>query len=175
MTVSERGYGSAGIERRNMGLDIRVFKGLKKVNNPELDEYGYPINEYTQWKPGAGMEWSESVWPGKGKPLNYNEVYEYEKSEYFHAGSYHGYNWWRDCLNEFAGNVAFQELIDFADNEGVIGSELSKKLYEDFRIYHDRAKEYSEKIADGLWWFDKYCEWEKAFEMAKDDGAVEFG
>ena len=42
---------------------------------------------------------------------------------------------WRDKLNEFAGNVAFQELIDFADNEGVIGSELSKKLYDDFQKF----------------------------------------
>lgn len=157
-----------------MGLDIRAFKRLKEVKNPKFDEYVELIDYENQWQPGAGMEWSESVWPGKGKPIAPKSVYEWEDCYCFRAGSYSGYNWWRDCLNEFSGNVAFQELIDFADNEGVIGSELSKKLYEDFHIYHDKAKEYSEKISNGSWWFEKYCEWERAFEMAKDDGAVEF-
>lgn len=158
-----------------MGLDIRILKGLKKVDNPELDEYGHPVNEDTQWKPGTNMKWSESIWPGREKPLSYNDVYEYEKDEWFYAGSYLGYNWWRAKLNEFSGNVAFQELIDFADNEGVIGSELSKKLYDDFRTYHNQALEFSKTINNGEWWFKKYCDWEEAFKMAKDGGAVEFG
>lgn len=158
-----------------MGLDIRAFRGLKEVENPKYDEYGELLNWETQWNPGAGMEWSESVWPGKGKPVNPKSVYEWEDIFKFRAGSYSGYNWWRDRLNEFAGNVAFQELIDFADNEGVIGSELSKKLFEDFQAYHDKAEEYSKTITDGMFWFERYCNWEKAFEMAKEGGAVEFG
>lgn len=158
-----------------MGLDIRAFKGLKEVKNPQFDQYGELIDWENQWNPGASMEWSESVWPGKGKPINPKSVYEWEDCYHFRAGSYSGYNWWRDKLNEFAGNVAFQELIDFADNEGVIGSELSKKLYDDFQKYHEKAFEFSMTLDDAGWWFDKYHEWEKAFEMAKDGGAVEFG
>lgn len=173
--VLQMRYGSAGIERSNMGLDIRAFKGLKEVKNPQLNQYGELIDWENQWNPGASMEWSESVWPGKGKPINPKSVYEWEDCYHFRAGSYSGYNWWRDKLNEFAGNVAFQELIDFADNEGVIGSELSKKLYDDFQKYHEKAFEFSKTLDDAEWWFDKYHEWEKAFEMAKDGGAVEFG
>lgn len=127
-------------ERRNMGLDIRAFKNLKEVPNSKYNADGYLLEEKKRWRPGAGMEWSESVWPGKGKPLNPQYVYEWEEVFEFSAGSYSGYNMWRDYLDEFAGNVAFQELIDFADNEGVIGSELSKKLYEDFFTCHDKAK-----------------------------------
>lgn len=43
-----------------MGLDIRAYGNLKEVNDTKLDEYGYLINN-NQWKPGAGMEWSESI------------------------------------------------------------------------------------------------------------------
>lgn len=157
-----------------MGLDIRAFKKLKEVINPQYDEDGELLDWENQWKPGVSMEWSESVWPGKGKPLHPQAVYEWEECFEFRAGSYFGYNQWRDWLNDFAGNTAFQELIDFADNEGVIGSELSTKLYEDFCTYHDKAKEYSKKLTYGEWWFEKYCEWEKAFELAKDSGAVDF-
>lgn len=157
-----------------MGLDIRAFKNLKEVKNPKYDEYGELLDWKNQWKPGASMEWSESVWEGKGKPLNSQTVYEWEECFEFRAGSYSGYNQWRDWLNDFAGDTAFQELIDFADNEGVIGSELSAKLYNDFRTYHDKAQKYSIELANGEWWFEKYCEWEKAFELAKDSGAVDF-
>ena len=138
-----------------MGLDIRAFRRLKEVKNPKYDEYGELLNWENQWNPGAGMAWSESIWPGKGSPLNPKSVYEWQESFVFRAGSYSGYNWWRDRLNKFAGNVAFQELIDFADNEGVIGSELSEKLYEDFRKYHNKAEEYSKAMSDGKWWFEE--------------------
>ena len=76
-----------------MGLDITAYRKLRKVENPELDEYGYPVDEENQWKPGASMEWSESVWPGKGKPINFESVYEWAECYCFRAGSYYGYNW----------------------------------------------------------------------------------
>ena len=120
------------------------------------------------------MEWSESVWIGRGEPLNPQSVYSWEKEYGFRAGSYCGYNWWRDKLAEFAEDDAFEELIDFADNEGVIGSKVSKKLYDDFRNYHEEAFEFSKTLNDGEWWFNKYRDWETAFEMAKEDGAVRF-
>ena len=157
-----------------MGLDIRAFKKLKEIKNPEFDKYGELMNCENQWQPGTSMEWSESIWPGKGEPIKPKSVYEWEDCYCFRAGSYIGYNLWREKLDEFAGNVAFQELIDFADNEGVIGSKLSQKLYNDFYTYHEKAIEFSKTFSDGDWWFKRYCEWEKAFSMAKDNGAVEF-
>lgn len=158
-----------------MGLYIKAYKGLNEVQNPQFAENGALIHWDSQWCPGGSMEWSESIWPGKGKPVDPKSVYEWENCFEFRAGSYIAYNHWRDKLNEFSGNVAFQELIDFADNEGVIGSELSKKLYDDFRTYHNQALEFSKTINNGEWWFKKYCDWEEAFKMAKDGGAVEFG
>lgn len=157
-----------------MGLDITAYKKLKEVENPHFDEWGELVDQENEWQPEAAMEWSESVWPGRGKPLNPHSVYSWEKEYEFRAGSYSGYNWWRDKLAEFSEDNAFEELIDFADNEGVIGSEVSRKLYDDFTTYHRKAFEFSLTFDDGDWWFQKYCDWEAAFEMAKEDGAVKF-
>lgn len=158
-----------------MGLDITAYRGLKKVLNPILAEDGYPENYDVQWMPGEGMKWSESIWTGKGEPVEYDSVYEWEDSYEFCAGSYFRYNIWRHQLEQFKGDIAFQELIDFADNEGVIGSKLAKKLYNDFLLYHKEAEKYAEKLEkDNEWFINKYCDWEKAFMFASNDGAVEF-
>ena len=157
-----------------MGLDIRAFKNLRKVDNPILDEDGYPEDYDNQWLPGASMDWSESIWKGKGFPVESDKVYEFEDIYSFTAGSYSGYNAWRDDLDRFKGDVAFQELIDFADNEGVIGSVLSQKLYDDFKNNYDEAVEYSKHISDGEWFIRKYKCWMSAFDYARQNGAVNF-
>lgn len=157
-----------------MGLDIRAYKGLKKVENPKFDEYGELENWEDQWLPGASMKWSESVWPGKGKPVDADTVYEYEDCFEFRAGGYFGYNRWRDDLDKFKGDIAFQELIDFADNEGVIGSEVSAKLRDDFVKYHNEAMGFAKRKGVYVYFFEMYCKWEKAFSMAAENGAVQF-
>lgn len=158
-----------------MGLDITAYKKLSKVENPKLDDDGYPENWQTEWKPGGGMIWSESCFPGRGEGVEPNTVYKYEDEFDFRAGSYSGYGWWRERLEEISDGNSFLELINFADNEGVIGSVVSKKLYNDFVSNAELAEKYSKTIGeDGEYWFDKYNSWMKAFEMAMDDGAVNF-
>lgn len=61
-----------------MGLDIRAFKKLKEIKNPEFDKYGELMNCENQWQPGTSMEWSESIWPGKGEPIKPKNVYEWK-------------------------------------------------------------------------------------------------
>lgn len=157
-----------------MGLDIRAFKNLKKIDNPVLDRDGYPEDYDNQWLPGSSMDWSESIWKGKGYPVESNCVYEFEDVYSFPAGSYSGYNMWRYTLEGFKGDVAFQELIDFADNEGVIGSVLSQKLYDDFKNNYEEAIKYSKTINDGDWFIRKYEDWMEAFDYARQNGAVNF-
>jgi len=158
-----------------MGLDITVYKNLQVVDNPQLDEDGELLNYDTEWKPGASMEWSEKYFPGRGEGIEPNKVYSWDVAYEFEAGSYSGYNWWREKLKEFAEGDQFKELIDFADNEGVIGFVVAEKLYKDFKENRNRAKEYSKTLDDGEYWFSKYLKWEEAFEKAKEHGAVEFG
>lgn len=50
-----------------MGLDITARKSLKEVENPIVDEDGYPEDWENQWKPGGSMEWSEENFPGRGE------------------------------------------------------------------------------------------------------------
>lgn len=159
-----------------MGLDITAMKKLRVAEKPVLDEEGYVEDWDTQWKPGKSMEWSEREFPGRGEGVDANTVYEWEDSFSFRAGSYTGYGMWRDELEKFKGNTAFQELIDFADNEGVIGSVVAKKLLKDFIENENEAEEYSKNIknSDGEWFIYNYRNWKKAFELASDDGAVDF-
>lgn len=158
-----------------MGLDITAYKGLKEVKNPQLDEDGDLVNYDTEWKPGASMEWSEKHFTGRGEGVEADKVYTFEDEFGFRAGSYSGYNWWRNELEQFKGDVAFQELINFADNEGVIGPVVSKKLLNDFKQYEQEAVEYANTLGEnGSWWLDKYRDWMKAFEYASQNGAVDF-
>lgn len=137
-----------------MGLDITARKNLKVVEKPELDEDGYPVNWETEWQPGASMEWSEECFPGRGEGVEPKAVYTWEDDYGFRAGSYSGYNWWRSKLEEFAEGDSFQELINFADNEGVIGPVVSKKLYKDFIENHERAVEFDKTLGEGEWWIN---------------------
>lgn len=156
-----------------MGLDITAYKNLKKVENPKLDGCG-EIDWDSQFRGGPSMEWSEKHFPGRGEGIEVNAVYSFEENYGFHAGSYFGYNRWRFMLKEFSKGASFQELINFADNEGVIGPVVSKKLYQDFKDNEKRAIEFSKSTLDGGWWLEKYRYWMKAFEMASNNGAVDF-
>ncbi|MBU8594050.1 hypothetical protein [Bacillus subtilis] len=158
-----------------MGLDIRVFKNLTVVENPQLDEDGAVENWETEWTPGESMKWSEEHFPGCGEGVDPDKVYTWEESFSFRAGSYSGYGWWRRKLEEFKGDTAFQELINFADNEGTIGPVVSKKLAKDFNEHADAAREYARTLGDtGEVWLYLYDDWKKAFEMAAENGAVDF-
>ena len=146
-----------------MGLDITAYRKLTVVENPELDEEGYAVNYDSEWKPGASMEWSEKHFPGRGEGIDPQTVYTWGESLGFRAGSYSGYNWWRAKLEAFKGDVAFQELINFADNEGVIGFVVAKKLAKDFSDYEKEAEKYSHTLGEeGDYWFEKYQDWKKA-------------
>ena len=153
-----------------MGLDITSYANLTPAPNAELED-GYP-KDYRQFVLfGSSMKWSESVWPGRGAPWDPDTVYGFTARQSFRAGSYSGYNSWRLELADLAQGNDFSELINFADNEGVIGSIVSEKLAADFARNEDRA--------DQLWKGDEYsrqlyAKWQKAFEMAAHNGAVEF-
>lgn len=159
-----------------MGLDITVYRKLTEVVKPERDEDGDLTNFETEWTPGASMEWSEKHFPGRGEGLDPRKVYNWKEKYRFRAGSYGGYGVWRSKLNQFMGDSAFQELINFADNEGVIGPVVSKKLAKDFLEHEEEAKQFAETLGDaGADWYQRYEEWKDAFDFASDAGAVVFG
>ena len=125
------------------------------------------------------------------------------QGESMHLGRFGlGNNWWREiCLswpsrssprmcgrtrsNTRAGRFSSDHVSDW---EGCIGPATSKKLAEDFRCHAAKAEAYARACAGGNrnrgneddseivhpWWLETYQEWRQAFEVAGDDGFVQF-
>ena len=190
-----------------MGLDISVISQMSPVEIPEgIEKWS---EEYYDWESDLGKGSLWSVWidpnfPRQGEGLPDADVVESEgETYYFRAGSYSGYGEWRNDLalaagyeggseevwmkaDEGAYGFPFEELINFPDNEGVIGPVVSQKLYDDFVNYEkdiDHAidqwylkmnpeKEY---YGDDVKWFKaKYKDWKYAFDIARKNGMVIF-
>jgi len=169
-----------------MGLDITAYRQLKPVACDRYDEC---------WKEHAHIHPNGDDFPGRDEGLT-RGCHAYAEEFGFCAGSYIGYNHWREQLAALAqyplapdpgehhkGEMAhaaaawsgdvesgpFYELIDFSDCEGTIGPVVAKKLAADFALYQERANAH-----EGEYWRERYADWRKAFEMAADGGAVCF-
>ena len=162
-----------------MGLDITAYRRIAKVENPELKN-GELINWDTEFMVSYLEEW-DRCFPGRAEGIENNSVYNWSDKFCFRVGSYHGYSSWRSQLANLAGfkdeddfwknaenSTVFYELINFYDNEGIIGPVVAAKLAKDFSAYREKAQQI------GGYFFEKYCEWQQAFEMAQDNGAIIF-
>jgi hypothetical protein len=123
-----------------------------------------------------------------------NGVYRFETAFDFRAGSYSGYNYWRNELAKLAGNKQtkyksfngqielrydatvweskagpFWELIDFSDAEGVIGPVVCKRVHKDFLEFQVAASMHPD-----AYFRESYKDWMTAFSMCANDGAIVF-
>lgn len=163
-----------------MGLDIIAYSRLKKneclsaMSEKEKDELDvdclimYPL-----------LTEIDDAFPGRAEPLKYNgDVYDCENYEWINIGSYSTYGWFRRTLETFSEDRdCFNELIDFSDCEGVIGSVVSEKLYEDFSSNAESFEQWvyqKYSVVEGELLLRMYYKFESAFGIAKDGGAVEF-
>ena len=178
-----------------MGLDITAFSDLKKLD-VVLDEDGEPINPETREPIDYDLRvYANPDFPGRADGVEDRAHYTADDSFGFRAGSYSGYNRWRDELARLAGypevtvmsygreqkthcaacwsgqEGPFSELINFSDCEGTIGPVVSAKLAKDFADFQETADafDWSCKYHNDL-----YSDWRKAFEMAAKNGAVNF-
>jgi hypothetical protein len=160
-----------------MGLDITAYSRLVQTADPD-----------GEWLPATDAEFI-----ARNDGLE-STRYAAEKCLRFQAGSYGGYNQWRDQLAQLAGypkvrhlagykppedlyaagawaatEGPFWELINFSDCEGFIGPKTSAKLAADFAAFQDKADAHPEQ-----WFRDRYAKWRAAFELASNDGAVAF-
>lgn len=158
-----------------MGLDIRCYEHIEPVENPTVDEL--EEGDIIHWYVLGGYE-------SRLDGIDAEYVRPSGKVHSFRAGSYGGYNAWRNLLAEvIRGKTAkelwalpdshepFNELINFSDSEGYIGPITSAKLAKDFEDYGEkfasdpRTDEYDR---------EKYMCWCRAFQVAAGKGCVEF-
>lgn len=163
-----------------MGLDITVYQKLNRCPNddcPTIDDLDFDDLPYDE---NITALYINQDFKEQADDILHNWPYTYADRFTFRAGSYGGYNEWRDQLARMAGYLSardvwekdtdgpFTELINFSDCEGVIGPKTSYKLYLDFSRFQSAADEI------GGYFLEKYNDWRRAFEMASDNGAVEF-
>lgn len=79
---------------------------------------------------------------------------------------------WLNELYDFKKDLAFQELIDFEDVKRDINSTVSKKLYRDFRKYHNEAIHYSKPLEKKNSFIEMYESMMEAFRFASKNGKV---
>lgn len=178
-----------------MGLDITAHKQLSKIDCV-FDASGNPIHPETREELDFAFQASvHNDFPGRSGSVEDGAFYNAGDSFGFRAGSYGGYNAWRNELAKLAGYPArpfdrfgtgnvqqrhdqgaweaasgpFWELINFSDCEGVIGPEVSAKLAKDFADHQEKADQHESE-----YFRESYSDWRKAFEMASDNGAVDF-
>lgn len=169
------------------GLDITAYENLTIVRSPRVAKDGEPTGQ-NQVKL-APVHFAERF-----AGLTAGAVYRYQSSFEFRAGSYSGYNHWRNELAKLAGygqtpykavngkvelrydatvwsakRGPFWELIDFSDAEGVIGPVVCKRVYRDFLQYQAAASKHSDE-----YFRTSYGDWKKAFSMCANGGAIVF-
>ena len=152
-----------------MGLDISTYRKIKKLDvlfNADHE----PVDPITRVELDCD-DWFQAYknpdFPARADDIEDRAVYGFEESDGFRAGSYGGYNSWRDTLAKMAGYALekydagygeresycvecwggdegpFSELINFSDAEGVIGTAVSAKLAKDFADYQGKADAHS--------------------------------
>jgi len=170
-----------------MGLDITYYSNLKKIDCA-FDDDGEPIGVIDYFQAYVNPDF-----PGRADEIENKAVYSYDESDGFRAGSYSGYNAWRESLAKLAGypeidtekigipckrhdagawkaaSGPFWEMIYFSDCEGVIGAAVSAKLADDFAKFQPLADSHPEE-----WFRNLYAQWFTAFNVASNSGAVSF-
>lgn len=168
-----------------MGLDITAFGKLVPEPNHELED-GNP-KDWKNVREVYGLADVERHWPGRTQGLN-EGYYRAGQMHGFRAGSYSGYNRWRDMLARYAGygsadtvhegritSGPFVELINFSNCEGFIGPTVSAKLARDFAENADHIENLAKADGEeGDYFLERYAKWRKAFEIAAEGGYVHF-
>ena len=166
-----------------MGVCIQAYVNIKKKDAVE-GEYDDSMNHIKAYV--------NPDFTGRADDIKNGACYEFDDVEDGLSLSYGGYNLWRNELAKLAGwpiypelsdnpkqsyaasawrasGGPFWELINFADNEGVIGGAVSAKLAKDFSDYQVKADEHHDEFFRTI-----YSQMRKCFEAAANSGLVNF-
>lgn len=164
-----------------MGLSVYAYSEVKKS---EMN-----LDDFYQKDPAKHMTlFIHPHFPDHAKDFQDATVYSWEEVFSFDSG-YSRHLVFRDNLAKMAGYAPsesasgfkyfataiktesgpFWHLINFADNEGVIGTEVSKILYEDFAKFENQAANFGD-----LDFLARYSRWKTAFAFSSKNGCVDF-
>jgi len=174
-----------------MGLDISYYQNLQ-FDSPDSDNNDdkYDTGLIHLYKVVAVGDHVHLAYGGADRSDGLQTGwYKGERGGSFRAGSYSGYNEWRNHLSlcmlkleasqvwesepEGGSGRPFAELIHFSDCEGFIGPKTSAKLAADFSANKKKAQKYSEAQGED-WFYAKYKDWMAAFQCASSNGIVQF-
>lgn len=177
-----------------MGLNITAYRKLTKLDAP-FNEDDEPVDPQT----GETIEMDEYLqvcanpyFPGREQGLEDGALYTYAEDDEVFSCSYGDYTIWRESLAKLAGyplverdgreashaaaawngevsEGPFYELVNFTDNDGVIGPVVAAKLLRDFAEFDERAKAITEDD-----FYDRYRAMHRGLELAADGGALAF-
>jgi hypothetical protein len=160
-----------------MGLDISAYEKVTLVHptNAYNEEYELPNHRFLYQSPGFIAQ-ADGLVTGH---------YKVEGEEiHFRAGSYSGYNHWRNTLSLMLGKPAEEVWenpvpgpIHFSDCEGIIGPKTSAKLAKDFAEWEEKAAIFFNAQPEYQypdWIISKYNDFHKAFVLASNGGVVIF-
>lgn len=173
-----------------MGLDITAASRIEKVDVQVLVREGETLKEIESsgalydyaYDEGLLHVYANKDFPGREAPLEDGFYRVGGEQVSFPAGAYSGYNRYREALSVMALGVTpdavwknpqeydgqpFVEQINFADNEGAIGSHAAVKLAGDYAAWEARAMGTLDE-----WDRDRYRRWRHAFTLAADEGVV---
>lgn len=176
-----------------MPLDITAYTNIARIDC-ELDVEGEPVHPITRSPIRDYFKaFINPDFPKQADDIEDGVVFSFVESFGFKAGSYSGYNHWREQLAELsnwklssyerygkkwpshaasawkATEGPFWELIYFSDCEGIIGPKTSAKLHGDFVAFQHKADTHL-----GAYFLDRYNDFAFAFEMGAKNGCVTF-
>lgn len=182
-----------------MGLDMSCYSNVKPATDGhdipdgeswcEADDHVkvYAYSGFTHALTGVAAETTVTNTDLGGGMLEVKGCYDTSESEYhgFRAGSYGGYNAFREELANMVGRSAghywggdgnpdwpFYELVNFADNEGTLDWVCAKALLDDFLQYRDEFAR--RNPPEKNWWLETYDDWITGLRLAADHGLVVF-
>jgi hypothetical protein len=168
-----------------MGLDISAYSNARLITDHEPLE-----DEWCEDENHVNAYITDGAFHRSFRGLLNGHCYDVSESEGhgFRAGSYGGYNYWREDLARFALGVdpgevwtaplgyqdaPFFELINFSDCEGAIGPEAAVDLLKDFYDHRDKYRA-SHSVLDRTYDLERYDDWTKACELAAAGGLIIF-
>lgn len=156
-----------------MGLDVSVYRNVKVTKDEEdYDFEAFVIDK--SWEYKINNLKKDAIYIGEiceaQTGYSYSSHYHFRK-ELLRLTSNNNFISGDDIdFDTLDGNadIPFYELINFADNEGCLDWEISEKLYHQFELYKDVAKEYFKDKK----WYNKYLEWMEIFKEGKNINSV---